>query len=315
MNYAAAHPAGGEPVEDYLDRLLLTLSGPPRHVRHTLAEVEAHLHDAVAEEMAAGKSQADAETAAIGRMGATHAVTGRTAQFARPTAALLRRAALAGSLVGGVALVAYAVSGAISWVLAVTRSVTFVTAPFPPGSYTQADCARWLAGDPSARSCVTAMTADHVGDIVLQGFAAGCLGLLALVAFWIMRRRWQDRGTLTALPVGSAEAAGTILALVVMVAGLGMAVNIELVHRGQGAGQPLSIAVAAFCAAAFFAVRLYHTVGAGGQGPDHRLDSATGRRRGNQRELHPGHAEREGRPRRDRPGVDRVPGRDAARRT
>jgi hypothetical protein len=39
--HAADAPA--DAVEDYLDRLLTTLSGSPRQVRHTLAEVEAHL--------------------------------------------------------------------------------------------------------------------------------------------------------------------------------------------------------------------------------------------------------------------------------
>ena len=32
-----------DPIETYLDRLLLSLSGTPRQVRHTLAEVEGHL--------------------------------------------------------------------------------------------------------------------------------------------------------------------------------------------------------------------------------------------------------------------------------
>jgi hypothetical protein len=49
-----AADAPGDAVEDYLDRLLVTLSGSARQVRHTLAEVEAHLRDAVAEGMAAG---------------------------------------------------------------------------------------------------------------------------------------------------------------------------------------------------------------------------------------------------------------------
>ena len=259
MRDVPAEDAGTEPVEEYLDRLLLTLSGPPRHVRQTLAEVEAHLHDAVAAELAAGKSQADAERAAVHRMGPVQAVTGLSARFARPAAAVVRRTALAGSLVGGVALVAYGISGAISWGLAALRGGTFVTAPFPPGSYTSSDCARWQAGEPSAHGCVAAMTADHVGDIVLQGFAAGIVGVIALTAFWSMRRRWQDRGTRIALPVGSAEAVGAILAVMVSATGLVMALDIEMVQRGQGAGQPLSIAIAALGAAAFFAIRLYRT--------------------------------------------------------
>jgi len=248
-----------EPVEDYLDGLLLTLPGTPREVRHTLAEVEAHLHDVVAEGIAGGLPQHEAEADAVARIGPMHAITGRPAQFSRPAAALLRRAALACSLVGGVALVAYGISAAISWVMAAVRGGTFVIAPFPPGSYTHADCASWLAGDPSARTCVAAMTADHIGDILLQGLAAGFFGALALLAFWMLRYKWQDRGTLTALPVGSAEALGATLAVLVAAGGVAVWLNLETAQRGQGAGQPLSIAIAAICAAAFFGIRLYRS--------------------------------------------------------
>jgi hypothetical protein len=265
MTDAAPEADGSGPVEDYLDRLLLSLTGSPRYVRRTLAEVDAHLHDAVAAEVAAGRTQAEAELSAVARMGPVHGVSGRGDQFSRPLAALLRRGALAGSLVGGVALVAYGISAGISWALATVRGDAFVTAPFPAGSYTPADCARWLAGDPATHNCVTAMTRDHLGDIILQGAAAGFLGVLALLAFFVMRRRWQDRGTLTALPVGSAEAAGVILALLVAVAGAGTAFDIETVSRGQGAGQPISLAVAAVCAAAFFGIRLYRSVRAPGR--------------------------------------------------
>jgi hypothetical protein len=264
MNDSRAPADGAEPVEEYLDGLLLTLSGSPREVRHTLAEVEAHLHDAVSEEMSRGLSRQQAEAAAVARLGPVQAVSGRNPRFARPAAALLRRSALAGTLVGGVALVAYGISGAIGWAMAGVRGGRFLTAPFPPGSYTQADCDGWLTGDPATHNCVTAMISDHVGDIVVQGFAAGFLGILALLAFATMRRRWQDRATLTALPVGSAEAAGAILATLVAVAGLARWFNIETNQQAQGAGQPLSIAIAAACAAAFFGVRLYRAVRPGG---------------------------------------------------
>jgi hypothetical protein len=257
MSDARDSSASPQPVEDYLDTLLLTLSASPREVRRTLAEVEAHLHDAVAEEMAAGRSQADAEAAAVARMGAVHEVAGRPAGFSAPTAALMRRTALAGSLIGGVALVALGVSGAVAWALAGVRGGTFLVAPFPPGSYTSADCAHWLAGDPGAHSCVAAMMSDHVGDVILDSFAGGVVGLLVLAAHWWMRRRWQDRGTLTALPVGSAEAVGAILALLVAVITLGRGVNTELVQLGQGAGQMFAMAAGALAAAVFFAVRLY----------------------------------------------------------
>lgn len=257
MSDARATPSGSQPVEDYLDMLLVTLSGSPREVRRTLAEVEAHLHDAVAEEEAAGKSRADAEAAAVARLGAVHEVAGCPVGFSTPRAALVRRTALAGSLIGGVALVALGVSGAVAWALAGVRGGTFLVAPFPAGSYTSADCAHWLAADPGAHSCLAAMMSDHVGDVILDSFAGGVVGLLVLAAHGWMRRRWQDRGTLTALPVGSAEAVGAILALLVAVITLGRGVNIEVVQLGQGAGQMFATSAGALAAAVFFAVRLY----------------------------------------------------------
>ena len=255
-----AAPAPSEPVEDYLDQLLLSLPGSPRQVRHTLAEAEAHLYDALADELAAGRSDAEAAGAALARFGSVYAVTGRGAIFGRPGAALLRRSILACSLIGGVALVAVGVAGAIACVLGQLRGARFVTAPFPVGSYTHADCARWLAGDTATHSCITAMLSDHISDIVLQSIAAGVAGALLLTAFWGLRRRWHDRSTLTALPVGSTEAVGAVLAGIVMAGTLGLAVNTELVQRGQGAGQLFSLAIAALGAACFFAARLYRAV-------------------------------------------------------
>jgi hypothetical protein len=115
MSDADGVAAGSQPVEDYLDNLRLALSAPPREVRRMLAEVEVHQHDAAAEEIAAGKSRADAEAAAVARLGAVHEVAGRSAGFPMPTAALLRRTALASTLIGGVALVALGVSAAVAW--------------------------------------------------------------------------------------------------------------------------------------------------------------------------------------------------------
>ena len=68
--------ARGDAVEDFLDRLLVSLSGSPRRVRHTLSEVEAHLRDAVDEGVAAGLSEPEAQEWAVERMGPVHTVTG-----------------------------------------------------------------------------------------------------------------------------------------------------------------------------------------------------------------------------------------------
>jgi hypothetical protein len=248
----------GDLIEDYLDRLLISLSGSPRQVRHTLAEVEAHLGDAVAEGIAAGLPEETAQVQALERIGPVHAVTGRPAVLARPSAARLRRLTLTAALVGGAGFVAVGGAGLVGRLLQALKGNLFMTTPFPPGTYTRADCARWLAGDPGTRSCVTAMLADHAFDYLLQATACGLLGLLGLAAYVILRQRWTDRATATALPAGTAEGLGAILAGIAAVACLGRAFDLQTVQRGVGVGEPLSLGIAAAVAAAVFGIALWH---------------------------------------------------------
>lgn len=170
--------------------------------------------------------------------------------------ALIRRLALTAALVGGAGFLAIGGAGLIGGILLAAKGDAFLTAPWGPGTYTRADCARWLAGDPGTHSCVTAMLADHVGDFLLQATAAGLLGLIALAAYLTLRQRWQDRATLTALPAGTAEALGTALAALAAVVCLGQALNTEVVQHGIGAGEAWSLGVAAAVAAVAFALAL-----------------------------------------------------------
>lgn len=254
MSPRVADPAAHDPIEDYLDRLLVSLSGSPRQVRHTLAEVEAHLRDAVAEGVAAGLPQAEAEQQALARIGPVHAVAGAAALLTRPSSALLRRLTLTAGLVGGAGFLAVGAAGVVGRLLDGVKGDEFMTAPWPPGAYTRADCARWLAGDPGAHSCVTAMLADHVGDFLLETTAAALLGIIGLAAYLFLRRRWRDRATATALPAGTAEAVGGVLALLAAVVSFGQFFDTETIRHGIGAGEPLSLAIAAALAAAGFAV-------------------------------------------------------------
>src|SRR6266480_1304055 len=128
---------------------------------------------------------------------------------------------LSAALVGGAGFLAIGAAGLVARLLLAVKGDEFLTAPWPAGTYTRADCARWLAGDPGTHSCVTAMLADHAGDFLLQATSAGLLGLIALAAYLTLRQRWQDRATLTALPAGTAEALGTALAAVAAVVCLG----------------------------------------------------------------------------------------------
>ena len=193
-------------------------------------------------------------------MGPVTGVTGQQAGLARPSLALARRLTLTAALIGGAGLVAVGVAGLVARALLVAKGDAYLTAPWPQASYTRADCARWLAGDPGTHSCVAAMLADHAGDFLLQAAAAALLGLLALAGYFALRRRWRDRATLTALPSGTAEALGTALAAVAAVACFAVAFDTEMTQRGIGAGEPWSLGVAAAAAAAVFAVALRRTL-------------------------------------------------------
>lgn len=249
-----------DPVEDYLDQLFTSLSGSPRQVRHTLAEVEAHLRDVVAEGVAAGLPEERAQEWAVARMGPVTSIAGPSTVVTRPSWALVRRLILTAALVGGAGLTAIGGAGLVARLLATLRGDTFMAAPWPAASYTRADCARWLAGDPHTRSCGTAMLADHVGDFLLSTAAAGVLGLLVLGLYLVLRRRWRDHATVTVMPAGTAQLAGMVLAALATAGCFGLVFDIESVQRGVGVGQPLSLGIAAAVAAAAFGLSLLRTV-------------------------------------------------------
>lgn len=170
--------------------------------------------------------------------------------------ALIRRLALTAALVGGAGFLAIGGAGLIGGILLAAKGDAFLTAPWGPGTYTRADCARWLAGYPGSHSCVAAMLSDPAAEFLLQAAAAGLFGLIAIAAYLVLRGRWRDRDTLTVLPAGTAEALGTVLAGLAAVGLLGRAVNAEMVQRGIGAGEPWSLGTAAAVAAVAFALAL-----------------------------------------------------------
>jgi hypothetical protein len=256
MTSPAAGGPTGDIIEDYLDQLLVSLTGSPRQIRHTLAEVEAHLREAVAEGVAAGLPEQTAQTQALERIGPVPAAGRPPVILAWPPAALARRLVLTAGLIGSAGLIAIGGASLIGRLLVAARGNLFMTAPWPPGTYTRADCARWLAGDPGTRSCVTAILADHAGDFLLQATAAGLLGLIAGAGYLFLRSRWGDRATMAALPAGTAEVLGAVLAGGAALVFFGSVLDIETVQHGIGAGEPLSLGIAAMVAALGFAVAL-----------------------------------------------------------
>jgi len=253
------HPGTDEAIEAYLDQLLVDLPGRPRQVRHALAEIEAHLGDAAAAGRAGGLDPAAAALDAVRRLGPKTGVADRpgVGWWLRP--ALRRRAALATLLIGGVAGLAVGVGGIIGWAVKAMWGSNAVAVAFPAGSYGAADCHRWLAGYPSARTCLTAMTADHADDFLRNAAAGGVLGLLALAAYLVLARRWATRAILFALPRGAEWVLGAGLGLLATVVLVGQGIDAVTVTHGNGAGQPFSLAAGALFATALFTRRPRHS--------------------------------------------------------
>ncbi len=246
-----------DPVEAYLDALLSCSPGSPRQVRRTLAEVEAHLADSVSALQAAGRSAAEARAEAVRRMGPPAGTVHRPWPAGPlPPRAIRRRVLLAVLQLGGLAGLFVGLAGAFAAAIRAIWGTTAIATPFPSGSYSQGDCERWLRAYPASPNCVTAMTADHAADFLRNAVLAGLLGLLALAARQLLRRRWPAAPSSTVEPLLGAGLAA-LCALVFAGAGF----DAITVTRGQGAGQPLSLALAAGCAAVLLAAAARRSAG------------------------------------------------------
>ena len=282
-----ARPAQDDPVEAYLDALLSRSPGTPRQVRRTLAEVEAHLADSVHALQAAGLSEQAARAEAVRRMGSPDGAVDRPwpAGSLWPSRRVRRRLVLAILQLGGIAGLALGLAGVIAAGIQAVWGSSAIATAFPPGAYSQADCRRWLAAYPHSPSCVAAMVADHAFDFQRDAALAGLLGLLALLARRVLRRRWAATGsTAVELLIGAGLAAACTLAFA------GGGVDAILVTRGQGVGQQASLALAAGCAAVLLA-------GAARRSADRPFwDRRTGGPSANQRTRGPSANRRTGRP-------------------
>jgi hypothetical protein len=247
---------GDDPIERYLDELLVSLPGSPREVRHLLAEVEGHLDDLVDAGRRAGLDEPAARADAVRRMGSVHGVVTRPHRLFRWTPARRRRLALGGLLIGGVGGVAIGLAAVIAAFVRAVWGDRAIAVPFPTGSYTAADCARWMRLYPS-RSCIQAMIADHAFDFVMNAAACGVVGAIALVAYVVLRRRWASRAVAASLPPWSEYLIGAILAGLATIGLTAEGVDAILVTHGRGVGQPFSLAAAAAGAALVLGLRAW----------------------------------------------------------
>jgi len=246
------------PIETYLDRLFVELSAtPPRDARHLLAETEAHLRDAAAEEVRGGLDEIDAETAAISRFGPSALMVRAELRRQRPPLRTIVLATVAsGWFLGALGAIAVGLSGIAAAVLRIVGGATFIADTRPTGVLSASDCARWLSAFPAARSCHQAAVTDWANETVAYRIALGVFGLAALALLIVVRRRWSRAGRWTTLP---ATVVDTIAVVAFGASGLwlaGLGLDAVVVASGHGAGQWLSAAPVALAAALVFAVRL-----------------------------------------------------------
>ena len=238
-----------EVIEAYLDELLVELRGSPRSVRRMLGEAEAHLHDAVA----AGVDVHDA----IERFGSARdvaAATNRAQQV--PAGVLIRQLVAAAWLLSAIGLVAIGVSGAISGGMDAAFGPRFVAGDLPTITYTAARCAEYRQLAPGESTCAAAAARHHTDEVETSRVAAGVLGILALGAWAIVRRRWRTTPAVGALPPALVPAVGASVFGVASLALASEAMQSIGWHSASGLGQWLSASVVAALVAAAFAIAL-----------------------------------------------------------
>ena len=284
-----------DPVEAYLDRLLLQLGGRATDVRRVLAEAEEHLRDAQAEAEVRGLSPEQAAREAVLRFGspATVARSFRPPGGLLPGRAMLVQLMQSLWLVGTAGLLAIGAGGGLTAVLGAVFGKAWVAADPPGIASTPARCAEYLRLEPHARSCEAAAIAHHFGELVFYQGACGVLGLMALVAFTVARRAARGRWDLVGmLPDGFAATVGAALFGVAAAALLFQSVGQLAISGAPGAGAALGQGIAAAAGAAWFgrtllrvlAVRGASALPAGdGQRAARGAQPADGRSRSNRR--------------------------------
>jgi hypothetical protein len=258
-----------DPIDGYLDELLSRLRGSSTDVRRILAETEQHLRDAAADAEARGLDPVAAQHEAIARFGSARDLSRRFSRTAGlllplPTVAQLVESL---ALLAAVGLLAIGLSGGLAHVFGTAFGKSFVSGDAPGVTYTAARCADFLEYHPEARTCEGAAVAHHFDEVVWYRLDAGVLGIIALVAFGLVRRYNRRRfGDARALPDGFIGAIGSasfgLAAAGLLFLGLGGVVF----GSGRGAGDFLSGGVVAFVVFLFFAGALIRTLRARARG-------------------------------------------------
>lgn len=183
------------PVERYLDDLFDNLAGTGAAGRRSVSEADDHLRSAVADSVAAGVEPEQAEREAVERFGRPGTIATQLRVAHRGVGALIRPFITGTVWVGLVGALALGVSGLVSEVLGRAFGAGFVAGDSDGVTYTAARCADFFEYFPNAGSCEGAASLHHWGEVVEYRVALGILGLLALGAWVVLRRRTRLGGT------------------------------------------------------------------------------------------------------------------------
>lgn len=245
------------PVARYLDAVFNALAGTGAVGRRALAEIEDHLHTAVAEGVGRGLSQLDAEFAAVERFGRPESIAAGIRQANMGLSGLLRQVFIGAWIIGAVVLISIGVSGLVAEVMGRTSGPGFVAGDGPGVTYTAERCAEFVEYFPTL-NCADAATMHHFGEVVEYRVAAGVLGLLALLTLLLARRTtplsdatWSPPPVMVALVLAASFFVATAL-----LGGVGLMALLGGSRQGIGADLSAAIVAAvAFVASAAWGLR------------------------------------------------------------
>lgn len=188
--------AGGDPISEYLDGVRRRLRTTSAEAGQILAEAEDHLREAVADGLAAGLTEREAQEAAISGFGSVNAVVrAHNARLWRHApAAVLGDLILAGWKLGSQFLIAVGASGLLVAGMNAVFGRPF-TGAAPAGTrFSAGSCQYWLSAWHGAHTCAQAAMLETSSDDVVLRLAGGIGGVVLLAAYYLARGLLRRRG-------------------------------------------------------------------------------------------------------------------------
>jgi hypothetical protein len=251
----------GDPVEEYLDQLYVSLRSAPREGRLIIAEAEDHLRESVEAGLAAGLTEREAQEAAVSSFGSVRAVVRAHARRSPPVA-VLGELVMAAWKLGSIALLAVAGSGIVALLMNRLLGRQFVGGnPGTPGPIPAAACHYWMSIWPAAHSCAQAAMLENSSDAVSLRLLALIPGLIALQGYVLARRFLRKRGwQADVLPDGFVPTVAACLFGVLAVGLAWVGINTASSDMNGGPGTYLSGAIVALAVAIGFVPALQRTL-------------------------------------------------------